>query len=444
MKGLFPRFTQKDISAVKYDVNDLTHKICSGKLYGYEYGKVYEAMKFYYGEQGLAAPFVVGCENPLEMQYISNMMRILHKYQEPKFMSLYNQCLAIARSKNPDIKMLEMASQALFDYVLPVVVQLVEFYKKAKEHKLFLGRFSGALKSLFDDKQKEIMKEFDNMTSSSPALKYISSKLSKLDLYRALFTYTLNFLPTAGILSNYHYLVLGILNQYYRQTQLMRNFDEFKRHHEESRVMHALTFKEVVVVSKYPKRVHVDQNNRFHNTKGVAIEMGCSHPLLNLSLYFIHGRPVHRKELITEGFTLEDFIRCMDEEERAMMFEIVNERSPDAIIDFFQLVEIDRQTIEHDVKIPMYNSLGEFVGFKEAKEQETLILYHSRQEFEDVRDPMMVYSFRSKLAWIRFVCPSTGTNYMIYTSPSFKSAIEAAKYSRPFSIDIPYQWTQRS
>jgi hypothetical protein len=65
------------------------------------------------------------------------MMRILHKYQEPKFMSPYNQCLAIARSKNPDIKMLEMVSQALFDYVLPVVVQLVEFYKKAKEYKLF-------------------------------------------------------------------------------------------------------------------------------------------------------------------------------------------------------------------------------------------------------------------------------------------------------------------
>jgi hypothetical protein len=30
-----------------------------------------------------------------------------------------------------------MVSQALFDYVLPVVVQLVEFYKKAKEYKLF-------------------------------------------------------------------------------------------------------------------------------------------------------------------------------------------------------------------------------------------------------------------------------------------------------------------
>jgi hypothetical protein len=36
------------------------------------------------------------------------------------------------------------------------------------------------------------MKQFDNMTSSSPASKYVSSKLSKLDLYCALFTHILS------------------------------------------------------------------------------------------------------------------------------------------------------------------------------------------------------------------------------------------------------------
>jgi hypothetical protein len=84
------------------------------------------------------------------------------------------------------------------------------------------------------------------------------------------------------------------------------------------------------------------------------------------------------------------------------------------------------------------------IGEKTEVQKETITLYRTKQSFRGISDPLKPNSTKNKLAWIRFVCPSTGTNYMIYTSPSFKKAIDAAKHARAFQINTEYTWNYRS
>jgi len=424
-KVSFKKFTEQDVARYRAEVDNIINKICSGQLYGTNYKDVFEAMKFYYEQQKYEVPFVVICENPMEMGIISNVMKNLYFSKEKGFMKIYTQCVNLARSENPDTEILELASQSLLNYMLPSVVKIVEFYENFKENGN-RGDLAKKLKNLAkEDKIVEVILKRNNSVNN---------------VIRDVFSSAVNFLPTAGIFAHYHYLALDVLSEYYNKQ--LSEFKIFKEFHEKARIMYALTYKDVVIVCKYPKRVYLDGNGRFHNTKGAAIEMGYLHPSLKSDLYYIHGRAVEEK-LFKKEFTLNDFISCNDEEKRAAMFEIIAEGSPDEIVNFFDLEEVDHQTITHNVKIPMFNNLGEFVGYKEQQEQETLILYHSKEKYKGAQDPLKPNSDENKLAWIRFVCPSTGTNYMIYTSPSFTSVIDAAKFARPFDMG-EYQWTMRS
>ncbi|MDW8466871.1 MAG: hypothetical protein RML35_12080 [Chloroherpetonaceae bacterium] len=103
--------------------------------------------------------------------------------------------------------------------------------------------------------------------------------------------------------------------------------------------------------------------------------------------------------------------------------EIILSKGNDYCLEFLHAEEVDRKTISHRVSIPVFSPTGEYVGEKEDIQEETLILYRTKFSVPEAINPLTRKN-HAKLAWIQFVCPSTGTNYLISTSPSFDNMIE--------------------
>ena len=369
--------------------------IFNGERYrNFSFEKAFNAVKFAYQLKRQPAPFLVVCENPLEAQLIKNAMDILYKRKDETFLNLFNQCKNLARAKNIDYEILEKASNALFEYTLTKCVVFVE-------------------ENIRNGKWKHL-------------LLHVSEKI----------------LTPIGISADHNYFVRAFPNL--GQEPASTNFRKLWQHHIESCLMVVITCRDVAVASKYPKCFRFNGNRLLHSIDSPAVEFGYSHPIFDASLYFINGRIVHNKTLITNGFTYQDFVQTENARDRAVMLEIINEKGAEAILNFFNLEEVDRKVIKHHLNMPMFNAFGEYVGDKEVEEEETLILYRTKEKFRNIYDPRRPFFQKNRLAWIRFVCPSTGTNYMIQTSPSFRNAIDAAKASRAFNTRQSYAWMQRS
>ena len=100
------------------------------------------------------------------------------------------------------------------------------------------------------------------------------------------------------------------------------------------------------------------------------------------------------------------------------MYELIGEQN---MMTFLNTEIVDSQSIMHN-----------------NGDIEELILIKTKNTFPELEN--------KPLAWIKFKCPSTGSNYHIATNPDFTDVIEAAKFHRPFGdlSDVEYQWNFRS
>ncbi len=211
--------------------------------------------------------------------------------------------------------------------------------------------------------------------------------------------------------------------------------EKYKDKELENQIFYGIAFEKVMVVCEYPDIVF-NNAGRLHNVWGPAIIFKSEGLVEDIKIYAINGREMP-SYLYEKPFTFEEFLKCQDEEIRAAMWEIVVGRNE--VESFFPLEEVDRTTVKHEVA--MYDGAGQFVGTKEQEEE--LVLYHTTHCIKGTVDP--VSNRRDgKIAFIKFVCPSTGTQYLIYTSPSYTTAIEAAKAARPFDMGDEYKWNQRA
>ena len=71
-------------------------------------------------------------------------------------------------------------------------------------------------------------------------------------------------------------------------------------------------------------------------------------------------------------------------------------------------------------------------------------LYKTTEYFMEEED--LNGSCPAQLAWLKIICPSTGSVYLIPSDSAFDTCVEAAKYHRPDYVtkEVPYTWEQRS
>jgi len=185
--------------------------------------------------------------------------------------------------------------------------------------------------------------------------------------------------------------------------------------------VYSAIFSELVcVVTKYPKKIHVDELKRLHNVSGPACQWGHSTEETKFDGYYIHGRKIEQKlfDSCVEGkITGKDFLRFQNEEDRAAAYEILGEEKVMALLN---AKEIDRGMFAHA-----------------NGEMEEIILYKTKETFTELDN--------EPLAWVRFTCPSTGTNYLIAVPPKYKTAKEAALSTSPlFNSLEEYSFTDRA
>jgi hypothetical protein len=92
-------------------------------------------------------------------------------------------------------------------------------------------------------------------------------------------------------------------------------------------------------------------------------------------------------------------------------------------MNFLGATEIDKKTIHHT-----------------SNYSETVRIFKTKNKFSFLQNSKG--ELNQPYAWLHLVCPSTKTEYLIDTCPSFNDAIECAKWHRPkqVPISIPYQW----
>ena len=141
-----------------------------------------------------------------------------------------------------------------------------------------------------------------------------------------------------------------------------------------------------------------------HNTTGVACEWGYSSELNKFNCFYINGRNCP-ESIFNESkkLTKERFLTEKNEDYRAMWYEILGQEK---IMKLLGAELIDTGTFVH-----------------ENGELETVELYNTKEKIDGVGD---------KMAWVKFICPSTGSCYLIDVEPKHKTAMEGAISTSPF------------
>jgi hypothetical protein len=155
-----------------------------------------------------------------------------------------------------------------------------------------------------------------------------------------------------------------------------------------------VAFKDILFVSSCPVEIHQDANNRLHNVSSASVVFRDGY-----KVYAIHGRILPSWIWETrDTITKEQFIDEKNAEIRGGIYSVLGESK---IMNLLCAKEIDKQIIQH-----------------KNDDIEIVKLFKTIESFPEIGN----YPF----AWVKFICPSTGSDYLIACKPHHTNAKEAA------------------
>lgn len=248
-----------------------------------------------------------------------------------------------------------------------------------------------------------------------------------------LFAANSSYLFTLNFYSDGYYAWYEFIRKEFEiELSINDEFQECFRLQKASGVCQLICADVLAVVCKYPLAIHWDDENRLHSTSGVAVEWGVNKDSNEYGIdtswdncYFIHGRAMDKR--VFSGFSREDFLNEQDEDIRAGMYEVIEAKGEGSMLEFLGAKKVHNQTFVHD-----------------NGDLEEMELYRTDEVFEGEED--LNGNSPAALAWLKMICPSTGTVYLIPSDSSFETCEEAAKFHRPNYVekDLPYSWMQRN
>lgn len=192
-------------------------------------------------------------------------------------------------------------------------------------------------------------------------------------------------------------------------------FEKFSHLLFESAVYDTITLDKAAIVVCNPSALRRHPvTRRMHCTTGPAIVFKDKY-----EQYYINGRRIPDKEfkLALSGITRQDFIGQSNAEIKAAWYEILGQQK---MMEILGAKEI---------------STGKFLHSN--GDVETVTLYKTLDVFPEADD--------KPLAWVKFMCPSTGTNYLVDVESHHQDAKKAAISTSPlFNDEKDYSFTHRS
>ena len=209
---------------------------------------------------------------------------------------------------------------------------------------------------------------------------------------------------------------------FFTETKVLNNdtFNEYKSH-----VPHlgflSMLYENVAIVVRNPIKVTKDSNGLMHSTTEPAIIFANG-----LGLNYIHGREVPNKYFDIENISKDMFLMEENENYRAAMYEILGEEK---VLNLLGAEVVHQKVFKHRV----------LNRDQECEiEEETLILYKTKEVFFEIDN--------QPYAWVKYICPSTNSNYLIACDPKYSDVEEAAKSLTEFEWEEgeTYEWNARS
>jgi len=165
------------------------------------------------------------------------------------------------------------------------------------------------------------------------------------------------------------------------------------------------------IVSNLPIKLLRNNSGALHNPTGPAIEFKDGYQLHFINGRFIPAEIFHKSVSLTK----EQFLSETNSDYKGAWYEILGQKK---MMDLLGAVEVDTRTITH-----------------KNGELETITLFKTQEVFEEIN--------YHPFAWVKMVCPSTGTQYLQGVEPHHSCALEAIASLSPFKKE-EYSFDLRS
>lgn len=176
------------------------------------------------------------------------------------------------------------------------------------------------------------------------------------------------------------------------EPEVLENFNNFKALLEAG-IYDMIQFDTLCIVSDMPCKIF-RKETRLHNPAGYAVEFKDG-----WGQHYINGRFIP-EEIFNKAPTLtkKEFISEKNSDYKGAWYEILGQQK---VMELLGAVEINKEVVAH-----------------KNGDLETLTLYKTKETFEEIDN--------QPFAWVKMVCPSTGTNYLQGVEPHHTNALEAA------------------
>jgi len=346
-----------------------------------------------YKKSGHLPPVVLVAESPLEAQMMYNFMKNDYKFF-PRIMNLFNAKNGISEIKNMEN---EQEKQSLIwnkdtkrYETKDIVIESLLEYEIMKQLCKLDGSLVPEIKALgnMDHLKEGVSDEIGSFNTDFPKLPTKNGMEAKLKEYNN------QYLFTANVYSNVYCAWFSFIkNEFNIKTEIGETMDEWDELYMKSHVFSGVFAQNVAIVSKYPTKVYRDDQKRLHRTDGPAVTWG--EKFANFDGYYVAGRMMP-KWIYTEEITREKFINEKNADVRGGIYAVLGQKK---IMDMLGAKVVDEKVLKHK-------------GF-----DETVTLLKTEETFEEIDN--------QPFAWVKVVCPSTGTQYLLGVEPHHTDAHEA-------------------
>jgi hypothetical protein len=390
-----------------------------GRYDSFIWENAYSCVKLQYEKCGYSPPIMLVAENPYEAQIMFNYVKnhpvwskVICSLGEVDFSQLYSQLDSQLYSQLRSQLDSQLYSQLRSQLYSQLDSQLgSQLYSQLRSQ--LDSQLDSQLRSQLDSQlRSQLYSQLDSQLGSQ----LYSQLRSQLGEYNNAYLFTSNIWSLA------YFAYYNFINKELKVSgKIEKELEVFSSAYENSNIYNAIFSEALCVVSKFPKRVYRDSENRLHNPKGYAVGWGSLTDQTKFECYSIHGRniPKNIAEIALNGeLTKEVFTKEQNDEYRSAWYNYLGEEK---MLDVLEATEVDRFIVTHN-----------------NDEQEVITLFKTKDNLNTVKN--------KPYAWLKRICPSTGNVYLTPTNPDFKSAEESAKFHRPdwVPLSLGYHWYSRS
>jgi hypothetical protein len=470
MKNLI-KLTSENQSKFKSYVNKYVRNSLDGSRYkNFSKENAEKLINWTYESAGFKKPIVLVCENPYESQLLYNFIIKNKKYFLP--ILYFNYCMINNMEQYEwGHEEIEYVDGLTSDYDISLKSKIISQLKFKMHEKLdgviypelinemlynklssfFFSKLNShfendmivynrkLLKSLTTKLYGSLLDGLENNITSNILRKIENQVIYDLKNKSEKYSDQLQYLYTSNLESNSRLSIYKFIKDELNvKTGIDQKIDLWDELYTDSNIYSTIVSELFCIVSKYPKKIHLDSNNNLHNMHGPAVEWGYSFEETKFICDYIENRHVNLellkkiKKIKEKTLTFEEFMDIKNEEDKSLLISIMRNLHGDTYLyDFFTKVlkEVDTYVDKKEDKFMIgttnSNNVGVYTLFMGVLERDIVNATY--------------------ISFVRCYCPSTDRMFFLGVEPKYTNAKDAiaSLYRIPKKLKNHIKYIQR-